>query len=79
MVKINHSPRTPLASRRNSDTSNTSNATLAILKDVIGYDTWKNDPRAEIGRFRLVWNEWMRLMECDAPPQALDPSSHHYK
>ncbi|GKB11321.1 hypothetical protein Tco_0845244, partial [Tanacetum coccineum] len=27
------------------------NATLAILKDVIGYDTWKNDPRAEIGGF----------------------------
>ncbi|GJZ01229.1 hypothetical protein Tco_0519190 [Tanacetum coccineum] len=56
-----------------SDTYDTSNATLAILKDVIGCDTWNNDPRAEISGFRSVWNEWMGLEDWDAS-QALDPS-----
>ncbi|GJV69313.1 hypothetical protein Tco_1484822 [Tanacetum coccineum] len=67
-------PRLEIGGFRNSDTFDTSNATLAILKNVIGCNTWKNDPRLEIGGFRSVWNEWMGLMEWDAPPQALDPS-----
>ncbi|GKG16798.1 hypothetical protein Tco_0361755, partial [Tanacetum coccineum] len=46
--------------------------------DVIGCDTWNNDPRAEISGFRSVWNEWMGLEDWDAS-QALDPSSSGYK
>ncbi|GJR16694.1 putative reverse transcriptase domain-containing protein [Tanacetum coccineum] len=51
-----------------ADTSDTPIlATLAIPHSVISCDMWKNDPRAEIGGFRSVWNEGMGLEDWDAP------------